>query len=337
MSRKAKIIITICVLFIVISLVIFNNFRNRVKYNEGYVNGNTTGNLYNAGLFCENNGTIFFANPDDNYKLYSMDNSGGDLTKLCDDTVMYINADDNYVYYVRDNSGKESEYSFFSFNKNSLCRISRKGGKVVILDEDPCIYASLIGNYIYYLHYDSKTATTLYKVGIDGKNREKLSDKYLFTCSTSDQYFFYNSPQDGCMYRYDTTTDESTMVYDCNCYKPIVSKDGNAYYIDVNNNNALVHTNIQSDNPITLTEDFIEIYNVYGSYIYYQRSGDEPALCMIKNDGTDFKVIALGEYTNINVTPYNIYFRDFFSGTMYYTSTTNPGPAVRFSPGKIEK
>lgn len=332
MKKTVKIIIILVVIALIIFAII-NSYSKRIKYNEGYVNGNTTGNLYNAGLFCESNGMIFFANPDDGLTLYSMDISGGNLKKLCNDTAMYINADDNYVYYVRNNSGANTEYSFFSYNNNSLCRISRKGGRVTILDTDPCIYASLVGNYIYYLHYDTKTATTLYKVGIDGKNREKLSDKYLFTCSTSGQYFFYNSPQDGRMYRYDTATDISEMVYDCNCYKPIVTSDNNAYFLDVNKNNALVHTNIVSNNPITLSDDFIEIYNVYGSYIYYQRGGDNPALCMIKNDGTDFKVIAFGEYTNINVTSYNIYFRDFYTGTMFYTSTINPGPALRFSPG----
>lgn len=320
----------------IIGGAIYFGLNKKIKYNTDYVNGNTTGNLYNAGLFCESNGQIFFANPDDNLKLYSMDYTGGNLKKLCNDNAMYINADDNYVYYVRNNTNTNADYSFFSFNKNSLCRISRDGGKVTILDNDPCIYASLVGNYIYYLHYDNQTATTLYKVGIDGKNRKKLSDKYLFTCSTSGQYFFYNSPDNGCMYRYDTSNDTTQMVYECNCYKPIVTSDNNAYFLDASKNNALVHTNITSNNPITLSNDFIEIYNVYGSYIYYQRGGDEPALCMIKNDGTDFKVLALGEYTNINVTSYNIYFRDYYSGTMYYTSTTNPGPAVRFSPGIIE-
>ena len=104
-----------------------------------------------------------------------MDSSGTKLKKLSDDNVKYINADSNYVYYVRSNSGNNDKYAVFSFDKNSLCRISRDGGKITILDPDPCIYASLIGNYIYYLHYDSTDAsTTLYKVKIDGSAKEKL-------------------------------------------------------------------------------------------------------------------------------------------------------------------
>ena len=113
----------------------------------------------------------------------------------------------------------------------------------------------------------------------------------------------------GCLYQYDSVSDEMTKIYDCNCYKPIVSGTDNVYYLDVNQNNALVHTNISADKPRTLTTDSIDLYNVYGSYIYYQRySEDHPALCMIKNDGSDFKELAQGNYSNINVTSNRIYF-----------------------------
>ena len=42
---------------------------NAHKYNEGYVNGNTAGNLYNNGLLCEYGDKIYFANPEDVLKL----------------------------------------------------------------------------------------------------------------------------------------------------------------------------------------------------------------------------------------------------------------------------
>jgi hypothetical protein len=267
-----------------------------------------------------------------------MDLDGSNLKKLCSDTVMYINADSHYVYYVRNNDRASATYGFFSFNNNSLCRITREGKNIKVLDPDPCIYATLIGNYIYYLHYDSETATTLYKVGIDGEERQNVYTPYLFTCSTLGQYFYSSGTQtDGALYEYDTTSDQMTKIYDCNCYKPIVSGDNNVYYLDVDQNNALVHTNIQSDNPITLTTDSIDLYNVYGSYIYYQRYDEEnPALCMIKNDGSDFRVLADGNYSSINITSHYIYFKDFKTGTVFYTPTDNPGQISVFNPGVIE-
>lgn len=344
--KKAIPFLCIFLIVLAISGLLFWRYQdNKVTMNTGYVNGNTAGNLYNAGLFCESNGTVFFANPDDDGRLYAMDADGQNLRKLCNDTVMYINADSNYVYYVRDNTehfqsttSDTPSFPYFSFNNNSLCRIDRVGGKCTILDEDPCIYASLIGNYIYYLHYDTKTATTLYKIKIDGTEKTKLSDTYVFTCSTDGPYFFYNGMEsDGYIYRYDTTTDSAVMIYPHNAYKPTVSADGNAYYLDVDHNNTLVHVDIASDNPITLTTESIDLYNVYGSTVFYQNyDPNGSALCCIQNDGTGKTILAQGNFSNINVTSYYTYFTDFRTGNVLYTSTSNPGSLTPFHPGIIE-
>jgi Tol biopolymer transport system component len=103
-----------------VGMFVYRYFSDQVKMNTTYVNGNTAGNLYNAGLFCENNGTVFFANPDDNNRLYSMDVNGSNLKKLSNDTATYINADSHYVYYIRDNDNSSLDYSYFSFHNNSL-------------------------------------------------------------------------------------------------------------------------------------------------------------------------------------------------------------------------
>ena len=58
----------------------------RDRYNDGYVNGNTAGNLYNEGYFCEKDGIVYFANPADNYCLYSMNPDG----KMCIRDRIYI-------------------------------------------------------------------------------------------------------------------------------------------------------------------------------------------------------------------------------------------------------
>ena len=96
----------------------------------------------------------------------------------------------HYVYYVRNNENNGTGFDFFSYARNSLCRIDQNGENTKILDKDPCLYASLVGNYIYYLHYDDKDATTLYKIGIDGEGRKKVYSPYIFTCSTLGQYIY---------------------------------------------------------------------------------------------------------------------------------------------------
>lgn len=172
MKKRLPIIIIAVLVVVFAGLGFYSHQKSKIKYNTSYVNGNTAGNLYNAGLFCEKNGTVYFANPDDDYRLYSMDTNGNHLKKLSYDRVMYINADDHYVYYVRNNENNGTGFDFFSYARNSLCRIDQNGENTKILDKDPCLYASLVGNYIYYLHYDDKDATTLYKIGMDSCSGE---------------------------------------------------------------------------------------------------------------------------------------------------------------------
>ena len=73
MKKRLPIIIIAVLVVVFAGLGFYSHQKSKIKYNTSYVNGNTAGNLYNAGLFCEKNGTVYFANPDDDYRLYSMD------------------------------------------------------------------------------------------------------------------------------------------------------------------------------------------------------------------------------------------------------------------------
>ena len=67
-----KVIIGIIAILLCLAIFWGNKFLTpETKMNQGFVNGNTAGNLYNGGLFCEYNGVIYFSNPNDNGRLYS--------------------------------------------------------------------------------------------------------------------------------------------------------------------------------------------------------------------------------------------------------------------------
>ena len=316
----------------------FTNTKDETIMNNGYVNGNTAGNLYNGGAFCEYNGTIFFSNPSDRGKLYSMDSNGKNLKKLADDIPTYINADENYVYYVRNNPGDSLDFSYVAFYRNALVRINHNGSDTVILDTEPSLYAALVGNYIYYLHYAEEDATTLYKVRIDGEEQKQVMDRAVYTCSTDGKYFYYNGmDSDGNIHRFDTIADTTVTVYEGNCFQPIVT-DNDVYYIDGYTDYSIIHTNLEYDNPTYITRDSVDCYNVYGSYIYYQRFDKKgSALCMIKNDGTEFQVLREGDFCDIHVTSQYIFFREYHSGEFYYCPRNNPTEIELFRPGSVEK
>ena len=95
MKKLLYFIPVLCVLALGIT-VFFNLKSKETIYNTYYVNGNTAGNLYNAGMFCENNGVVFFANPDDHNALYAMDIDGSNLKKLSNDSATYAAAQAAY-------------------------------------------------------------------------------------------------------------------------------------------------------------------------------------------------------------------------------------------------
>lgn len=334
-------ILLVLLILVIIAFGIKTYLEGKTKFNNSPVNGNTIGNLYNAGLFCEKDGKIYFSNPDDNGCLYVMDADQSNLQKLNADSVMYINVDDNYIYYVRNNDAKKSssEYPYFSFNNNSLCRTDLEGKNVKILDENPCIYAALTGNYIYYLHYDTEDATTLYKVKIDGTEKKQVLSYYVFNCSMVGSTFYYSGTGDnGDLYRYDTLTDSHTDIYPCTCYKPVAQDDSNFFYMDYDKNNKLVHLNTEFQTENILSDDSVDLFNLYGSTIYYQKySQENPAICKIKTDGSEPETLALGNYKNINVTSHYVYFQNAITGETYYMSTNNPGAILTFHPGVQNK
>lgn len=334
--KHLKAIITWIIIAIIITLIaIYSHFANRTIFNSTYVNGNTAGNLYNSGLFCEKNGTIYFSNPSDKNYLYSMTSDGANVTKLYDDNASYINADDNYVYYVRNNVNDDTQFSFLRINTNSLCRYDIKKKTVTILDSAPSIYSTLVGNYVYYIHYDDETASTLYRVKIDGTEKELVDKNPYQTCSTSGQYIFYNGLEnDHNIYQMDTSTGSTNPIYTGNCWMPIV-EGSNLFFMDAESNYALATLPLKATEPTILVSDRIETMNVYGKYIYFQKNNgeDDTAICRINTDGTGYTVLKEGNFCNINITSRYVYFSEFDKeDVIYRTPTGGDGIIEIFQP-----
>lgn len=337
MKKKLPLILFLVLLCIAIILGVYRYFSTKTKFNESYVNGNTAGNLYNAGLVCENDGTVFFANPSDEYHLYSMDADGSNLKMISDDVASFINADEHYVYYVRNNPRSDTAFSFLQINTDSLCRINRDGcGEILVLDSAPSMYASLIGDYVYYLHYDDKDATSLYKVKIDGSDKQQVSEQPYYSCSANGSYLYYNGlDSDHYIRRINTAMDNESIVAEVNAWMPAITDASTGFYMDCDNDYRLARIDLTTNESTLITDDRVDCYNVSGDYIYYQRNNESsPALCRIRTDGSDYTVIAEGVYTEINATSSYVYFKDYESGIVYRVATANPDTIEIFNPGK---
>ena len=62
MNQKAKLgLILGGVIFVLAGVSLVSSLVNRIPQNPAGTEGNTTGNLYNKGLFCESDGKIYFS------------------------------------------------------------------------------------------------------------------------------------------------------------------------------------------------------------------------------------------------------------------------------------
>lgn len=333
-SKHKSALIFLLILLVIAGSIGIQRYLTRTKFNDGYVNGNAYANLYNGGLFCENNGTVFFANPADHNRLYSMTPNGGNVTKLSDDIAAYINADEHYVYYVRNNASNDTAFSFLNFGNNSLCRIDRDGGSVTLLDQDPCLYSSLVGNYIYYIHYGKSDASTLYRIKINGKEREQIAKTPYLTCATEDRYIYFNGEEnDHKLRQLDTETNTISVLHDCVCYEPVVMEN-TAYYMNAEDDYSITRLDLTTMEETTVVSDRVDCYNVYGDYIYYQKNEkDVQGLYRCYTDGSSEELIMGGNFTAIHVTSSYVFFYDYNNDSnCYKTPTTGEVNVTPFQP-----
>ncbi|SFP91924.1 protein of unknown function [Lachnospiraceae bacterium XBB1006] len=341
--KKSKIlsiaIPIILVLVIGIGLFTYHKLR-QTKFPTNYNTGNLGGNLYNGGYFCERDGIVYFSNPNDNLALYSVNRSGGDLTKLSNDRTAYINVDDHYVTYTRNNSDDHSSsFSFLNIETCALCRVDKKNGKhKKYLDGDPCLYATQLGEYIYYIHYDKKQASTLYRVRLDGTDKKQVINAPVIAVdSVGSELYYAGVKDDHNLHRIDVKSETNINLITGNFYNPIVN-EGYVYYIDPTEGYALSKMNLSTQEKVVLDRSRIDCFNLAGSYLYYQRNSEEPALCRIKTDGSEFKELLSGNYANINVTASYVYFSKFQDlSTFYYIPCSGSSTIAVFNPEVISK
>src|SRR5690606_19800564 len=117
--------------------------------------GNTTGNIYNGGLFSEQEGKIYFSNTNDDGSLYRTDVNLVNFEKIHNDKAVFINVDENYIYYVRANNTRENNSNnVLMYNNTGMYRINQNGTGLKSISYNPGAYLTLKGNRIYYQKYD---------------------------------------------------------------------------------------------------------------------------------------------------------------------------------------
>lgn len=320
---KAKnIVILVVIAILLVTSVILSNRLNRIPANTPGTTGNTAGNLINNGLFCEDDGVVYFANPYDDWQLYSMTPYCTDIREVWNVPVKYINAGGKYLYYYQDAGSQNTGFGYLG-NMLGLYRIKKTGKDNKSLDKQPSGILKLVDDTLFYQHYDNIEGMNLYQVNTDGSGKEMIIEAIVNPACTSNHTIYYSNPEENfILTAYDTDLRTISRVYEGKLYNPILL-DNYMYYMNVADDYALYRYDMNDGNIEKLTTDRVDVYNICSDYIYYQKNDTaEPALKRMRPDGSEVEVVAVGNYTNINITSSYTYFIAFGEDVPMYRTPT---------------
>lgn len=329
-KRNIYVILVIIAVFLLLFIVSF--FTGRITLNPAGTIGNSAGNLNNSGLFCEYEGTVYFSNPTDHGRLYSMHPDETNIQKLSDLNVRNILAGGKYLYYFQlgdaGDAGLGSVISMKSFNRSNL-----KGKDVTGLTRDTVITAQLVDNYLYMLVSESD-GPSFYKLKIDKSDKVVLANAQINpACAVNGTIYYNGTDTNHYLYGLDTATDSTYEVWKGNLWYPIVEGDY-VYYLDVAENYRLCRYSISQDMIEVLTNDRVDCFNVGSGYIYYQKNGDTPQLKCMRIDGSNVMIIAEGIYNHINMTSEYVYFQEYGNDMSFFHSYIGSGGYEAFVPAQ---
>lgn len=314
MKKNWKIIvICCCILLLLAGFSVFKEFQGRIPSNDITVTGNTGGNLNNHGLFAEADGRVYFSNAYDGGCLYSMNPDETDLKKLTSSSVNSINVGGNYLYYYLDNAtgGKGLGYVIHTYG---VYRSKSDGSNSKCLDRQAAVTMQLAGDYIYYQRYNNTDFTKFYKIKTDKSGQKLVSDEIISPNACHNGIIYYNgTDKDHNLYALDTRSDNASLLLEGNICYPVYAYDY-IYYMDASSNYRLCRYSLSTGAVEVLTEDRVDTYNVGNGYVYYQKNdADAPALMRMEADGSNPEVVAIGIYSDINLTSQYAYFHEFNS------------------------
>lgn len=334
MNRKDTIFICILIAIIATIILCVALFTDKVAVNDPTVVGNTAGNLNNRGLFCENDGNVYFANPYDNGYLYVMNPDETGVKKLGNVSVESINADSNRIYYSL--SGKSGGSGLGYIRKaTGLYSIKKNGSDSICYTQDAVGIAALSGNYLYYQHYTNTTGTDLDKICIDKSGNHTVVENMVSPASVDSGVIYYaGASEDMYLYMLNTSSDTSSVLYEHQMYAPIY-QNGYIYYMDLETKYQLHRYQLSTGEDVTLTKDRVDMFNVCSDMIYYQKDSSSPdaALMRMTTDGENPEVVMNGIFCDINTTSQYVYFHPYDSNeTMYHQSLYGAVNPSAFAP-----
>ena len=331
---KLKLFVAILVIILVLAGIgIGNYFIKNVPENPPGTLGNTAGNLQNNGLFCENDGVVYFANPYDNNTLYRMDPDESNMEKLSSMAVKWINAAGKYLYFYQSDTNEGSGLGYV-VKSTGLYRMDKKGSRTTLLRRDAVSDVTLIDNHVYFQNL-TNSPSTLDRISIDKENEATLLDYHIYPGSVMNGTIYYANTNDNLLlYGYDTLSGMNQLVWNHRVWNPIYHTDGYIYFMDLETDYQLHRYHPSSGAQEVLTTDRVDMFNISGDMIYYQRSNpNDSGLMRMYTNGANPEMVSSGNYQNINITSNYVYFNLYDEPVpIFRQSVAGPINVTTFQP-----
>lgn len=344
LSEKIKNTLIISGTVVIMTLIIILIMKlvfDKVKLSEDGTVGNTPGNLFNMGLFCEKDGIIYFSNVNDYGRIYSMDPAMSDYSLVSTDTGRYLNVDENYVYYSRmNNLNPEYRNSLFAFMKTGLCACDLDGNNNRFISNDSCGMLSLNNNVIYYQRYREEEGVKLVSVGIDGSDEKIITDETILPGAIRNNTLYYTGVRsDHGIHTIDLFSLNERTLFDGFTYMPIPASNG-IYYISTQEGYNICRIDYSGQEKVTVVDEFCSFFNLSndGRYLFYQvDGGNNNRICYMDLSTGVSTTILDGNYKWLNVTDDYLFFYTMEEDMVYAFSTNGSGILNIFNPPDLTR
>jgi len=330
MRKRTILVISIIVLLVVGMIAVYIN--EQIIPMSPSDTGNSAGNLHNNGYFFEMDDKVYFANPYDNYCLYSMNLDESKPKRLTSMGVKYISGANDLLYFYMDSTsvGKGISGLGNATNQYGIYRCKTNGGNQTCLLRDFCGQLQLCGEYLY---YQVKTDNSLNKIRVDKKDKSLVANEMISPVCYDNGIIYYTgvNSDHNLHAMYTQNGDATTIVLPGYCFFPVVQY-GYVYYLNGESNYSLWRANLYSGEAELITTDRVDCFSLNDSHIYYSYSSeDSPALRRCDLDGSNKIDLYSGNVNSINLTSRFVYFKVYGQDdVMYHMPLDGSAPASLF-------
>ena len=340
-NRRPGLIVPIVLAVLIIGIIAYSCLSELTLKSEPLIVGNTAGNLYNYGLFCDDGERIYFSNYLDQGLLYSMSRDLDDFKYITNDVARYINHDDHYLYYSRMNNLKDtSARSIFVFYSNGVFRISKDGLRQRMLWNNPIGSLLYFNGHVFYQYYNEGEKLSIHMTDIDGKEHIKLDSDESVAVSVYNKNVYYSAvTRNRNLYSINPEMQMTVKALDGSFFNPVVT-DGGVYYIDVEDKYRIKYCKLNGSETETVVDEKCSSYNMTedGRFIYYQvdENSDRNGVYMLDRRSGESICLRQGNYKWINLAGDYCFFYDS-NETTVYCGRIGGGSVSIFNPPVLKK